>query len=545
MRSLRTRITFMTLLIISVTVIAITFSCVFFIQKNEHRRSDQILLLLCETGERNLDYYFDSVQKAVAKVSSYAETDLLDGLDDTNLSKHMDNVEKYFDIMAHRTNGVLTYYYRIDPEISKTVKGFWYTNLDGNGFVPHEVTDITLYDTNDTSSLVWFTVPKFKKEPIWIPPYITDNLDVKVISYNVPIFWRGTFVGVIGIEIDYSTMAEQVDSIRLYDNGYAFLNDSEGNLFYHPRIDVSSVKAEDMPATPDRVLSKSTFIEYTFNGEKREAAWLPLSNGMRLNVTVPVSETKGDWKRLIWNILVLAVEIFAVATVLVMFYTRKITKPLEELTYAAKQVDNGNYDFELKYNGDDEVGRLTATFRSLAEHMHTHISDLNKRAYVDALTSVRNKGAYSTYIDELQTKLDADGSHIKFAIGMFDCDDLKLINDEYGHEKGDMYLKLSSQLICKAFRHSPVFRIGGDEFSVILQNDDYRNIDALIVNFCRSIDELCQAAKNPWEKVHVSYGIAVYDQRNDHSVADVSRRADKIMYENKRIQKAARNAEAR
>ena len=64
---------------------------------------------------------------------------------------------------------------------------------------------------------------------------------MRVISYNVPVYWNDRFVGVIGIEIDYSTMAEQVDHISLYDNGFAFINDAAGNLIYHPRIDVPSL----------------------------------------------------------------------------------------------------------------------------------------------------------------------------------------------------------------------------------------------------------------------------------------------------------------
>ena len=100
------------------------------------------------------------------------------------LDAHVERVRKYFDEVAHKTNGVTTYYYRIDPVVSDTVKGFWYTNIDGKGFTEHEVTEITLYDTKDTSKLVWFTVPKYQGESIWLPPYITDNLDKRVISYN-------------------------------------------------------------------------------------------------------------------------------------------------------------------------------------------------------------------------------------------------------------------------------------------------------------------------------------------------------------------------
>ena len=540
MKSLRTKLTLLTICIIILVVISMAIISIVFIRTNEKQRSNQLLLLLCETGERNLDYYFDSVQKSVRRVAVYVESDL-DGLEDGQLQRHTERVRKKFDEMASKTNGVLTYYYRIDPAVSDSVKGFWYMDLDGEGFVEHEVTDITLYDTEDTSKLVWFTVPKFEGEPVWLPPYITDNLGKRVISYNVPIYWRGQFVGVVGIEIDYSTMAEQVESIRLYGNGYAFLSDTNGNIFFHPKIDISQLTEETKPVLPYDAIAKNTFIRYTYDGVEKIAAWLPLSNGMRLNVAVPVSETEGEWERLVGNYLVFAAIVLVAASILTMFYTRRVTRPLVQLTEAAEQIDKGNYDYDLNYDRDDEVGRLTNTFKRLSGHMKDHISDLNKRAYVDALTSVRNKGAYTTYIEDMQKRMDEGGSQeTAFAVGVFDCDNLKRINDRYGHEKGDVYLKTASRLICHVFQHSPVFRIGGDEFSVILQNADYENREVLVEQFKAGMAEISASAKHEWEEAHIAMGIAVYDSQRDRSVNDVIRRADESMYENKRGRKAGR-----
>ena len=536
MRSIRTKLTFLTVCVIVITVVSMAAISVFFIRSSGRQRSDELLLLLCETGEKNLDYYFTSVQKSVRRVASYVESDL-DGLDDERLAAHVERVKERFDEMASKTNGVLTYYYRIDPEVSDDVKGFWYTDLDGEGFVEHKVTDITLYDTSDTSSLVWFTVPKYEGEAVWLPPYVTENLGARVISYNVPVYWRGKFVGVVGIEIDYSTMAEQVSNIRLYDNGYAFLSDEEGNLFFHPRIDVSQFSGAELPTLPEDALGKSTFLRYTFEGEEKIAVWLPLSNGMRLNVAVPVSETEGDWQQLIGQVVIYAGVVLVAASAFTMLYTRRITKPLEELTVAAEQVDRGNYDVVLNYDEDDELGRLTSTFKRLTGNMKDHIFDLNKRAYVDSLTSVRNKGAYSAYLEELQARLDAAGGEMAFAVGLFDCDNLKQINDRHGHEKGDVYLRTACQLICHVFEHSPVFRIGGDEFSVVLQGDDYENRDALALRFSEAMAEINASADAEWEQAHVAMGIAVYDAQVDHDVNDVQRRADELMYENKRIRK--------
>jgi diguanylate cyclase (GGDEF)-like protein len=527
------------MLTVCVTLFAVavtTLLGVLFIQNSEHDRSDQLLLLLCETGERNLDYYFNSVERSVKKVAAYVEKDL-DGLETEKFQAHTERVQKFFEETANKTNGVLTFYYRIDPEVSQTVKGFWYTNLDGKDFTEHAVTDITLYDTADTSRLVWFTVPKYEGKAIWLPPYVTDNLDVKVISYNIPIYWRGQFIGVIGIEIDHTTMAEQVDSIRLYNNGYAFLTDADGSLIFHPRIDLAQLSEAERPATPEGLSDQSTFVHYTFDGVPKEAAWLKLSNGMRLYVSVPEEETEGDWKALVRNVLLASAAVAAFCILMAWMFSNRITRPLKQLTAAAKMAYEGNYDFNLEYDGKDEVGTLTRTFKHMAEHMKAHISDLNKRVYVDALTSVRNKGAFSNYIEEMQKQVDASPELMEFAVGVFDCDDLKTVNDTYGHDKGDLYLKTASRLICKVFQHSPVFRIGGDEFSVILRNEDFKNRDELMKKFDEEADRINGEAVNLWEQVHVAMGIAVYDPTSDHSVIDTVRRADKVMYADKRGRK--------
>lgn len=179
--------------------------------------------------------------------------------------------------------------------------------------------------------------------------------------------------------------------------------------------------------------------------------------------------------------------------------------------------------------------------RKVQEEEHL-VNDLNKRVFVDALTSVRNKGAFADYTQEMQNRLD-HGETLEFGVGVFDCDNLKTVNDQFGHDKGDVYIKAASRLICRVFKHSPVFRIGGDEFAVILQNEDYRNRETLVKQFETERSKICAAAGNRWEAPRVAIGIAVYDPAFDESVTDTMHRADKLMYENKRVGKAARNKE--
>ena len=529
MKSIKTKMILLTVSAIVATTVIATLMGVYAIRNIGVENSERMLTLLCESGERNLNSYFDTVEQAVNIVSAYVESDLK-AIDIEDLGDHLNRVKDIFQKMTFRTSGILTYYYRIDPEVSDE-KGFWYVNLDGEGFREHEVTDITLYDTNDTSALVWFTVPKFKGESIWLPPYVTDNLDNRVISYNTPVYRNNTFIGVIGIEIDYLMIADLVDHITLYENGYAFINDEDGTIICHPRIDAAD--SENQPKVPDGLLSDSSFVRYTYNGVEKEAVRLPLDNGMYICVTVPVSEINSEWQRWIFEVSVVSAVLLSVFIFLTLRFTSRITKPLRNLTEAARQVNRGNYDIKLDYSGSDEVGVLSEAFGSLTSHLKKYIGDLNDLAYADALTSVHNKGAFDIYVSTLDEELEKASEPPQFGVCIFDCNNLKTINDVSGHDKGDLYLKAASRVICRAFSHSPVFRIGGDEFAVVLLNDDFKNRDNNLKEFDRLCSEKREDADVSWERIDIARGVAVYDPAADASVNDVVRRADRLMYEDK------------
>ncbi len=151
-------------------------------------------------------------------------------------------------------------------------------------------------------------------------------------------------MGVVGIEVDYSTMAAEVNGIRPYDKGYAFLGDEDGNLFYHPHIDVTDPSSDGKYEIPARAADASAFIRYTYDGVNKIAVWRPLSNGMRLYVTAPVSETEGDWQGLILNIAISATFVLIAASIFLMIYTRRITRPLEQLTEAADSINESSVE---------------------------------------------------------------------------------------------------------------------------------------------------------------------------------------------------------
>ena len=166
------------------------------------------------------------------------------------------------------------------------------------------------------------------------------------------------------------------------------------------------------------------------------------------------------------------------------------------------------------------------------------IKDLDHRANYDALTSVRNKGAFTEYIETVQNRIDA-GETESVAICIFDCNDLKAINDIHGHDKGDEYIKNACHFICTTFRRSAVFRVGGDEFAAVLMNDDFVNRDNLAETFAHEQEAISDAANDPWNKLHIAMGLAIYTPGIDSSLNDTINRADELMYENKKLLKGS------
>jgi diguanylate cyclase (GGDEF)-like protein len=168
-------------------------------------------------------------------------------------------------------------------------------------------------------------------------------------------------------------------------------------------------------------------------------------------------------------------------------------------------------------NVDDEVRRQK-------EYIQT-LSAMENEAFTDELTGVKRKHAYI----DLEAKLNKDilkGSCPEFAIAVFDINGLKEINDTYGHLVGDQYIIDGSRLICRIFQHSPVYRIGGDEFAVIAQGEDYRNIDQLMGEFTRIVEENRHSGG-----VVVAAGVSKFT--NEKNVAEVFQTADQYMYRNK------------
>lgn len=245
--------------------------------------------------------------------------------------------------------------------------------------------------------------------------------------------------------------------------------------------------------------------------------------------------------------------------------TKNITEPISKLeksvvSFAKISHEQRDPD-KLKYDAPDinthnEVESLSNAVEQMStdmkiyvkniidaegkvEVMKNQVSHMDMLAYQDALTHVKNKAWY----DKVKERVDKDinSGRARFGIVMADLNNLKKVNDTFGHEHGNDYIFGACHEICIMYDHSPVFRIGGDEFVILLENRDYDNRDVLF----RKLKEVYEytssdKTRDAWECYSAALGMAVFNPATDHSMDDVFKRADAEMYKDKVASKKAR-----
>ncbi|WP_024865263.1 GGDEF domain-containing protein [Butyrivibrio sp. FCS014] len=257
--------------------------------------------------------------------------------------------------------------------------------------------------------------------------------------------------------------------------------------------------------------------------------------------------------------IMILVTTFVLAIALIHVNNYIIT-PILTLSDTAKNycsTDSGavHHAFErITYDNNDEMAQLINSLKQMEFGMNENIAALmdtrgalkiteekantmEELAIKDSLTGVWNRLAYEAEVSKLNEEI-LDG-FTEFGISMIDLNELKTINDTYGHENGNTYIIRLSNLICDVFKRSKVFRIGGDEFAVISKNKDFRNIDKLIEDFYDRLRLMQEdSSLKPWEKASAALGFARFDESADKSVDDVFKKADRAMYDKKASMKA-------
>ena len=544
MHSIRIKITAITIAAILTSILSVILVCSIPVSLETDRSSAERLNILSRNTQLALDSYLKSIEQSVEMAANIA-SDSLDSIVlvesgvvgasarqhertpeqierlDAYLALSCSRIQEAFSSVANHTQGVVTYYYCITPEISQNEHGFFYSRIGKTGFEEQPPLDARQLDPADLGHTTWYYTPIERGRPSWVGPYTAHFLnEVWTLSYLVPIYKSGALIGVLGMDILMETLIAQISPIRVYDSGFAALYDAEGRVLYHPDLETGTMP--EVSGLSDAELlfkvrsSGNELIRYTVQGEERQMAFSTLSNGMKLVITAPVREINASSRHLTRVVLLTTAIIVVLFSGILMLVMGSITRPLKTLTAASRRLADGDYDVELSYRGRDEVGVLTQTFTRMRDHLRWYISDLNRRLYTDDLTGLPNMSHFFQLAEEGKTRLREEGKAP--VLLFFNLIGLKHYNRQYGFEEGDKLICAVAKILAEHYGETCCGRFGQDHYAVLTIEDGLEETLRAVFLDC--------AEANGGKSLPVRVGI--YPERL--GVVDVSSGCDRAKY---------------
>ena len=515
MHSIRTKMTGITIAAILTTLLAVFLVCYSTFLEENDRRSVEMMNLIGRNTQQSLEAYLGDITQSVEMAANIAG-DSLDSVAlvengaagtyaketgqtpeqaarlDEYLAGYSKRLQEVYASIAGHTQGVVTYYYCISPEISQNEHGFFYSKVGKTGYEEQEPLDARELDPEDTDHTVWYYLPIERGRPSWVGPYTAHFLnEMWICSYLVPIYKAGSLIGVLGMDIPLDTLIEQIETIRVFDSGFACLLDEDRHVLYHPDLALGT-SPDQLGITGAEELftqesSGDELLRYTARGKKWQMYFTTLSNGLKLVVTAPTNEINASLNRLVRALLPVTLFVILFFVLLVPLVVGIITRPLQRLTAASKRLASEDYDVELSYEGRDEVGELTTAFAAMRDQIKRDMEDLSRRAYTDALTGLPNMRRFFRTGQALRDRMAAEGKQP--AMLYFNLTGMKDFNRQFGFEEGDKLICEIARILSNHYGAENMCCFGQDHFAAVSD-------EACLTGELNAIFEECQKANN-------------------------------------------------
>lgn len=370
------------------------------------------------------------------------------------------------------------------------------------------------------------------KKPMISEPYIsvTGNL---IIFISHPIFnLQNEYLGYIGGTLYLKKKGILHDLLQVHfhkDGSYIYVVDKNRRLLYHPDVSRVGEQVFNNPVI-EAVLKGESGTSEVKNSQNivMLAGYAPLKSAPWGIVTQrPLDATFAPLDDLMMNVLYRTLPVGFATFVFIWVLARLISKPLRQLAEAAKTIDKPSTSQQLKQvqSWYFESAELRKAMLKGVSIMQNQIGLLRQEAQTDPLTGLHNRRSLDAILAQLTD------SQTPFSVLALDIDFFKRVNDEFGHDIGDMVLQSLASIIMDVTRTTDfVARTGGEEFIVILPN---LNASTAFVLAERLRMRISETLITPVGTINVSIGIAGWPLAQ-LSIEDVMKLADQALYKAKR-----------
>jgi diguanylate cyclase (GGDEF)-like protein len=197
------------------------------------------------------------------------------------------------------------------------------------------------------------------------------------------------------------------------------------------------------------------------------------------------------YTRLEWYALIIAIASllgFVLARIIASRISTMITAPLIDLIEATEKVTAENdYSTPISVDSKDEVGNLSRAFGEMMTQIHKRDLTMQQLAYYDRVTGIPNRHFFEERIEQAISNAQRYGTSCYLL--MIDLDDFKIVNDTIGHHVGDLLLRHVSESLTQTMRQNDsIFRIGGDEFAIIIESiSDHESVGQIAEKIIKAV----------------------------------------------------------
>ncbi|UPM56183.1 sensor domain-containing diguanylate cyclase [Gottfriedia acidiceleris] len=413
----------------------------------------------------------------------------------TGIGKPNDNPVKFKEILlADRLNNYFSEIYSSYPEIT----WIYYTSISGFNnlypFVPSNEFKFSNELLKEESTTLGTIETNPYRKPYWSSPYLDSAGKGMMVTVSSPVDYKQRYVGSISIDITFENLSRELNK-----DYTAILSDNEGNIIASSNKEfLSSNKIINMTKL-DQKFSKGSLAK--INTMQNET--LTTINGMKvLKCDFPGT----DWT--FYYILTTSalLKIIGMKILPILF----ITILLVWITWIAEKRMDAEKKLKLLVND--------------LEFKKNELEDLSSK---DPLTGVLNRrGLHDLILSDLEKTTETE---LNCSFLIFDIDNFKKINDQYGHTMGDFVLNQSAKLIKELIRNDDYLgRWGGEEFLIVLPNTPFNQSKEIAERLRCAIEEHVFHFESINIHVTMTFGLARFNSKK--GVVESINRADKAMY---------------
>lgn len=330
------------------------------------------------TEEKAEDFngIFENTELAIEFLSNtiLSEFDLSKAKDNTAyFSQYQQRIEPVVEKFAKTTKGAMGVYVSLNPDLTSEQYGVWYAATgEDSKFTKQTITKIKDYSSDDSEHVGWYYAPIKAGKGVWLEPYLNKNINKKMISYVKPLYVEKNLIGVVGIDIDFDTIVDSTNEVKIYETGYAFLMNSKQSFLVHPTFNekdnMASIDNGNLKLVSEDIQkNKIGVLECKINNQSKILSYMHLNNSFILAVTAPEDEVLKSTNRLKFLILLIGGIQLIVIAVISVFISNKISKPIKEVTNTLSRISD--YDLASDLDKVNDVAKQKDELSIMAKEL--------------------------------------------------------------------------------------------------------------------------------------------------------------------------------